>query len=90
LRLLVLDPIETIEVALRSALIDVMSLKYDVHWYTKKELFKKHKNFSIFLKEVDSICSKAKENFLKHYYLNYDGPKWGRSASVRVNHLWYV
>ncbi len=40
LRLLVMDAVERIEVAMRAAVMDIMSIKYGPHWYMERELFK--------------------------------------------------
>jgi len=82
LRLLILDPIETLEISLRSSLTDVMSLKYGAHWYLKSDLFIEHVNLEKFLNDIKSICRKRKEVFLKHYYKSYDMPKYPPSWMI--------
>jgi abortive infection bacteriophage resistance protein len=76
LRLLVLDPIEMIEIALRAALTNVMSLKYGSHWYLEEQHFTRNINFNRFLEEVEQSCKTKKEEFLKHYYAQYKFPSY--------------
>lgn len=85
LRLLFLDVLERIEVALRTSMVNVMSTKYGAWWYFEKELFKSDwfkinpKNekspADAFKYEVGSICDKKNsEGSIKHYYKKYGIP----------------
>lgn len=80
LRLLVIDALERIEVALKAAIINHMSLSYDPHWYMDKTYFDpsfKHENmittiqkniqYGDPIKNVRDIC-------IRHYYETYDRP----------------
>jgi abortive infection bacteriophage resistance protein len=85
LRMLAFDGIERIEVFMRSAITNHMSLKYnDSHWQDNRQLFKSPKsqhakNNGTPFDNFQAIISKAKlqkhpEVFLKHYLDNYNQP----------------
>lgn len=58
LRLLVLDALERIEVAIRSALTDHMSLAYsDPHWYVEPQHFRDARKHGRFLGEIGKECN---------------------------------
>lgn len=82
LRILLFDIIERIEVALRSAITNVMSMRHGAFWFTKEGLFVTHKgsrkidiDFSIIkpIREA-TIENKNKPPFLEHYYKTYSSP----------------
>ncbi|VAW84345.1 hypothetical protein MNBD_GAMMA18-208 [hydrothermal vent metagenome] len=89
LRILALDAIERIEVAVRGVINHKLSCKYDdSHWYMKESLFKGgekffHKNL---LGRVSRETGKSstsgsdkgekRERFIRHYYDQYDHPKF--------------
>ena len=85
LRLLFLDALERIEVALRTSLVNVMSTHYGAWWYFEKEPFKsswfevsprkKHSPADEFKYEIESLCSRsASDGSIKHYYSKYHSP----------------
>lgn len=86
LRLHISDALERIEIALRTALSDMMSIKYGNLWYVSKKPFcerwlssKNKKGISphkYFKNEVDEICRDKKEEFIAHYFERYDDPKY--------------
>ena len=76
LRLLVSDALETIEIALRASLTDVMSVRYGAHWYTESQHFAPNDFFKLFIGKVNQICKKSDEVFLKHYFKKYDEPQY--------------
>lgn len=89
LRLLVLDALERIEVAIRSALTDHMSLNYgDPHWYVAGQHFRDQRKHRRFLDDVQKACddqlNRAAEHpgdgivfrsALEHYLTTYATPK---------------
>jgi len=75
LRLLIVDAIERIEVALRTALSNVMSNKYGSHWYLNRKLFANTHLHERFLKEVAVYLKLSKEGFIKNYYSSYHSPE---------------
>ncbi|GJM06486.1 MAG: peptide ABC transporter substrate-binding protein [marine bacterium B5-7] len=91
LRLLVLDIIERIEVALRTTMGNYLSVKYTPHWSLDDNLFKhtwtkekdprKNSQKTIFLSEVKSICRNKHfhssiEKFYEKYTSNTYLPSW--------------
>lgn len=72
LRLLIINAIERIEVAVRTVIVNELGLKYqDAHWYLNKSLFIskfKHDNL------IQSIKKQTKERFIEHYYNKYSTP----------------
>ncbi|WP_106850536.1 Abi family protein [Blastococcus sp. Marseille-P5729] len=89
LRLVVLDALERIEVAVRAALTDHMSTAYDnSHWYLDAEHFKNRGKHSGLLKIVRDICdgrlsgapdagedSLVHRSALEHYLTTYRSPE---------------
>lgn len=89
LRLLVLDALERVEVAVRSALTDHMSVTYDdPHWYADARHFQKPRDHGRFLKGVRESCDeqlrRAAEgtgdhlvfrSALEHYLTTYGDPE---------------
>lgn len=87
LRLLFLDALERIEVALRTSLVNVMSSRYGAWWYFEKEPFKsswfeikpdrKRSPAEDFKYEVEALCSRnTSEGSIKHYYTKYKSPNF--------------
>lgn len=89
LRLLVLDALERVEVAIRAALTDHMAVTYnDAHWYTNHVHFKSIKQLSIFLSMISKICEErlrgnpdngedsiVHRSALEHYLITYGTPE---------------
>lgn len=68
LRLLFMDAIERIEVAVRTQVCLKLALTYnDSHWYNQKNLFSSHFNHDKFLNECKSEFNKSNETFVCHY-----------------------
>lgn len=78
LRLLVMDAIEKIEVAIKSAISNIICIKYGSHWFMQPELFicdKFHQKFiSEVKKDINFDRPKKQEKFIQHYYERYDDP----------------
>ncbi len=86
LRLLVIDAIERIEIAIRTVIINELALKYnDAHWYLDKSLFLpkfRHDDLIQTIKKETkykaqdgSVQDKRRERFIKHYYDKYQMPE---------------
>lgn len=89
LRLLVLDALERVEVAVRAAITDHMSTKYDdPHWYTDPSHFKNRRDHSSLLTIVSRTCKKrlngkpdvgedslVHSSALEHYLTTYGSPE---------------
>lgn len=84
LRLYLSDALERIEITLRTALSDVMSIKYGNLWYISEKPFyekglssnnkRKISPHNSFIKEVDDVCKDQKEKFIAHYFERYSDP----------------
>lgn len=74
LRLLVVDALERIEVALRAAISNTMSIKYGTHWYQEPTLFINHDRHASFLIEAFEYLKRSNEDFIEKYYATYDNP----------------
>lgn len=75
LRLLVMDAIECIEVAVRTQICQHLSMAYyDSHWYLRKEIFNENFKFEKFLEDCQFEFSKSREIFARHYKDNYIDP----------------
>ena len=70
LRLLCLDAIEKIEVALRAAIVEKLAVAHGPHFYTEVRHFQEKGGF------VEFINTAARTNYLAidHYYSNYNQP----------------
>ncbi len=78
LRLLVMDAVERIEVAIRSVISDTMSVAYDPHWFADSANFKEAFDHANFMEKVDETVKKVGQHqtFIKHYHGNYDDPPY--------------
>jgi abortive infection bacteriophage resistance protein len=70
LRLLCLDAIERIEIALRSAIINVLAVKYGAHFYLRSRHFETYTTFNGFMQKVLA----AKYLAITHYTKSYNDP----------------
>jgi abortive infection bacteriophage resistance protein len=82
LRLLVIDAIERIEVAVRTVMTNQLALRHGSHWYMKSNLFLPRFNHNIFLQTIhkeitpqEKTKQKKCEQFIQTYYDNYTAPK---------------
>ena len=88
LRILILEGVERIEVAVRSIISHKLSIQYDsAHWYMQPSLFKESDGFnhSRLLQEIARNTGKKtrpgsdkdqlREIFIRHYYERYDEPE---------------
>jgi len=65
LRLLVMDAIERIEVAIRAHISNHMGPKYGAHWYLDKDLFKTKYNYERLIDRVNEKQNNARQNYYK-------------------------
>ncbi|HSX20769.1 MAG TPA: Abi family protein, partial [Gammaproteobacteria bacterium] len=71
LRILVINAIAKIEVALRASITNVMSMQFDSHWYLNSKLFKNEYLHNLLMQKIIKICQEPKEVFLLHYFEKY-------------------
>ena len=74
LRLLVMEAIERIEVALRAQWSSTLALHNDSHAYMKADLFKDPRQHIQDLAKIDREFENNKETFILHYKKNYSSP----------------
>lgn len=75
LRLLLLDSIERIEVALRAVLTNALAEHHGAHAYLKPEIFDTRYNHSWLLQKIADKCTdRQAETFIKHYRKKYSEP----------------
>lgn len=75
LRLLLLNAIEKIEVAMRTHIIYEYSLAHGSHWFEKSELFFNSNYHERNLDKIKDEIKRSNETFIKHYFDNYDTPE---------------
>lgn len=80
LRLLVMDAIERIEVAVRTVMSNTMSEKHGSHWYMDKDLFIEQYNHEDLMKQIKKETCYQQEKkhhleFINHYYNTYENPE---------------
>ena len=80
LRLLVMDAIERIEIALRSTIAHEFSIGAGANWYADPSLFKESRSFSHAkeMTRITTICTKSHEPFIKQHQMTYASlpPSW--------------
>lgn len=85
LRLIVMDALERIEVAIRSTISNIASDQHSPHWFLQPELFRSNYCDS-FLDQVKKDIKYDKpdkqESFIKHYYDNYQKPDFPPSWMI--------
>lgn len=86
LRGLILDAVEQIEVAVRSAICNKLALKHGPHWHTKSALFSLQEwpdiekriaealDFDLVTQSRRSSARSGSHLFIDHYYNQYDPP----------------
>jgi len=79
LRLLFLDAIERIEVAIKAIISNTITLKYNnAYWFLNEKLFNKYFQHQKFLAEIQKEINQAKKSelFIKNYYQKYNNPNY--------------
>lgn len=83
LRLLVLDPLERIEIAIRTAISNHMSIKYGAFWFFDKLIYNSKSAYDDFIKYAQHLAGrkhKHKSISCKHYFEKYGDyelpPSW--------------
>jgi len=72
LKLLVLDAIERIEIAVKAVSSNYMSQKFGFHWFLIEKLFQKQSEWQFFIKTLDKTIQKnRKKDHIKHYLDKY-------------------
>jgi abortive infection bacteriophage resistance protein len=88
LRLLIIEAVEKIEIAIRVSISDSLALKHGPHWYLNEGLFgppnwfysKDKAKFDVtawhekFMADVRKQIEQSHQSFIAHYYRTYDDP----------------
>lgn len=74
LRSLIFCAIQTVEVALRSKIIQHVSMKKGAHWFLDSSYFLNKEIFFDVLSKIMSEVKRSKEDYIKEYFTNYDNP----------------
>ncbi|MFP7756225.1 Abi family protein [Thermodesulfobacteriota bacterium B35] len=75
LRLLLLDAIERIEVALRARMTNVLAEHHGAHAYLAKEIFDTRYDHGWLIRQIRKKCDDSRaETFIKHYRTKYTDP----------------
>ena len=78
LRLVTIDALERIEIAVRTTIINECSQEYDSHWYMYPDIFKDQDEHAKFIKCVKKLTFFSKRGrgsaVFEHYYTKYDYP----------------
>lgn len=76
LRLLVIDAIEKIEVAFRTSVANITSIKINPFWYTDQKYYRQLAPYYILKDNIEQIIKNKHEIFIKHYYTHYSEPPY--------------
>lgn len=74
LRLLLMDAIERIEVAVRTHIIYVYSIRYDSQWNYDSRFFYNEERFENHIEQLEKEVERSHEDFIKHYQNTYTSP----------------
>lgn len=74
LRLLILDAIEKIEIAMRTQIIYQWALSYGSHWQLNPSLFRNSVRFAQHISSLQKEIDRSNETFIEHYKTNYSEP----------------
>lgn len=74
LRLLILEAIERVEIAMRTHWAQVLAERYGSHAYLQGHLFQKPAIYDACLENVDDELRRSKETFVQHYRDKYTQP----------------
>lgn len=74
LRLLILDAVERIEIALRTQIIYQWAMTNGSHWHLEQPLYKNNSNFIKHLSSLQKELKRCNETFIDHYNKKYTDP----------------
>jgi len=91
LRLLVIDAIERIEVALRGTIAYEFSIVAGANWYANSDLFKETSRFCHRreMEHIENLCAKSGEVFMKHHRNTYTSlpPSWKLMEAMTIGEI---
>lgn len=77
IRAIIMESVERLEVAVRTVICNLLSLKYSPHWYLKMEIFapKGRAGIGQMLSKIEGEVERASSRlYIKAYYESYDDP----------------
>jgi abortive infection bacteriophage resistance protein len=74
LRLLLMDAIERIEIAIRTQIIYEFSMRYDSHWFMDERKFINRHQFKRDFESLEREVNRSTETFIRHYKDKYATP----------------
>ncbi|PSJ06533.1 Abi family protein [Cyanobium usitatum] len=91
IRLLVIDAIERIEIAARSAWVQELSIKHGPHSYLEQQLFRPDFNHEKQIKQLRDQLQQSNETFVIHYQQTYSEPElppiWAMTELISLGTL---
>lgn len=75
LRAIIFDAIQTIEIAIRTRMIQKFSMKHGPFWFMNPSLFKNDKMYQKCLDSIETDFNRSKEDFIEEHRQKYDYPK---------------
>jgi len=94
LRVLLMDEIERLEVAIRVVICNELSLAHGAHWYIThhRNIFKPKFDIHKFWGAILNETTRSKDTFITHYFDTYDDPmlppSWVMAECLTISH-WY-
>ena len=76
LRSLIFSAIQSIEIALRTKVIQIVSSHYGAFWFAEKSLFSNTAIFSKCIANIKDELKRSKEDFLIEHFAKYDKPPY--------------
>ena len=76
LRTLIFSAIQSIEIALRTKVIQIVSSNFGAFWFADESLFSDITIFSKCLSNIKDELKRSKEDFLIEHYAKYDNPPY--------------
>ena len=74
LRSVLFTAIQTVEVALRTSVIQQFSIKYGPFWFMDSGLFKDCSMHKVCMESIATELNRSKEDFIKEHFAKYDSP----------------
>ncbi len=94
LRAATISAIERLEVAIRAAMANYLSLKHSPHWFLNPSIFKPNKDWGMgnLIRKIEDEVNRSKDKlFIEHYFDKHDDPylppSWAISECVSFG-LW--
>lgn len=76
LRTLIFSAIQSIEIALRTKIIQIVSSNYGAFWFADESRFSNTSIFSKCLTSIEDELKRSKEDFLVEHFAKYDNPPY--------------